>query len=82
MSNRVLRAVIAVLVILSGIALEMPLAAQASGAGNTMTITNRSGVARLNYPLQFGRPFVDGAIAGEPQVLINGAPAASQADVK
>ncbi|HEY1298877.1 MAG TPA: hypothetical protein VGF07_00170, partial [Stellaceae bacterium] len=35
-----------------------------------------------NYPLQFGRPFLDGAITGEPQVLINGAPVASQADVK
>ncbi|HEY1260167.1 MAG TPA: hypothetical protein VGF34_13050, partial [Stellaceae bacterium] len=51
-------------------------------ATNTMTITNRSGVAQLNYPLQFGRPFVDGDIADEPRVLINGVPAASQADVK
>ena len=49
---------------------------------NSITLTNRSGVAQLNYPLQLGRPFVDGAVEGEPQVLINGVPAASQADVK
>ncbi len=35
-----------------------------------------------NYPYQFGRPFVDGAIANQPQVLVNGQPVATQADVK
>ena len=34
----------------------------------------RSGAAISNYPFQFGRPFLDGAIANEPQVLINGQP--------
>ncbi|HEY1261747.1 MAG TPA: hypothetical protein VGF34_21060, partial [Stellaceae bacterium] len=58
------------------------MAADASATTNSITITNRSGVAQLNYPLQFGRPFVDDDIADEPQVLINGVPAASQADVK
>ncbi|HTV44238.1 MAG TPA: hypothetical protein VMF05_02885 [Stellaceae bacterium] len=47
-----------------------------------MTLTNASGVSISKYPLQFGRPFLDGAIADEPQVLINGVPATTQADVK
>ena len=57
-------------------------AAAAQTPANTMTLRNKSGAAIANYPLQFGRPFIDGAIAGEPQVLINGAAATSQADVK
>ncbi len=51
-------------------------------ADNVMTLTNVSGSALTNYPLQFGRPFVAGEIANYPQVLINGTPAATQADVK
>ena len=39
-------------------------------------------MALSRYPLQFGRPFVDGAIANAPQVLINGVAVATQADVK
>ena len=39
-------------------------------------------MAISNYPFQFGRPFVDGAIAAAPQVLINGTPLKTQADVK
>ncbi len=61
-------------------------AAQAAASpkriANSITITNKSGAAISNYPFQFGRPFVDGAIANEPQVLINGQPAVTQADVK
>src|SRR6516165_7157703 len=49
---------------------------------NSITITNKSGTAISNYPFQFGRPFVDGAIANAPQVLINGQPVTTQADVK
>src|SRR5271169_3357726 len=49
---------------------------------NSITITNQSGVPISNYPFQFGRPFIDGAIANEPQVLINGSPVTTQADVK
>jgi hypothetical protein len=40
------------------------------------------GGAIRNYPYQFGRPFIDGAIANQPQVLVNGQPVATQADVK
>jgi hypothetical protein len=49
---------------------------------NAITVTNKSGVAISNYPFQFGRPFLDGAIPRAPRVLIGGTPAASQADVK
>ena len=49
---------------------------------NSITIRNASGAIRKNYPYQFGRPFVDGAIANQPQVLVNGQPVATQADVK
>src|SRR5271169_4639305 len=49
---------------------------------NRITITNQSGAAISNYPFQFARPFIDGAIANEPQVLINGSPVTTQADVK
>ena len=49
---------------------------------NSITLTNESGAAIRNYPLQFGRPFLDGAIADEPQVLVGGTPVATQADVK
>ena len=44
--------------------------------------SSSSGGAISNYPYQFGRPFVDGAIANQPQVLVNGQPVATQADVK
>ncbi len=49
---------------------------------NSIAVTNQSGVAIRNYPLQFGRPFLDGAIEDEPQVLIGGTPVTTQADVK
>src|SRR3954452_8711703 len=52
------------------------------GRAQTITIANRSGTAQTNYPLQFGRPFVSGEIAHYPQVLINGTPVQTQADVK
>ena len=53
-----------------------------TGRVNSITVSNVSGVAISNYPFQFGRPFVDGAIAAAPQVLINGTPLKTQADVK
>jgi hypothetical protein len=36
---------------------------------NSITVTNASGGAISNYAYQFGRPFVDGTIANQPQVL-------------
>src|SRR4051794_35589991 len=49
---------------------------------NTITITNKSGSAQINYPLQFGRPFIQGKIPNYPQVKIGGTPVPTQADVK
>ncbi len=54
----------------------------AKGVVNSVTIADKSGVARTNYPLQFARPFVEGEIADYPQVLVNGSAAPTQADVK
>ena len=59
-----------------------PLASSGQAPGNTMTIANVSGTSASSYPLQFGRPFVDGAVANAPQVLINGSAVTTQADVK
>ena len=47
-----------------------------------MTVANVSGTSASSYPFQFGRPFIDGAIANAPQVLINGSAVTTQADVK
>ena len=55
---------------------------RAQKADNTIRITNMSGVVQRNYPLQLGRPFVCGEIAHYPQVIINGTPVLTQADVK
>src|SRR5487761_619060 len=49
---------------------------------NSMTVSDASGAGETNYPLQFGRPFVKGAIPHAPQILVNGQPVPSQADVK
>jgi hypothetical protein len=49
---------------------------------NMITITDALGTGETNYPFQFGRPFVEGAISQAPQVLINGVAVPSQADVK
>ncbi len=57
-------------------------AAAQAAPSNVITIANQSGLVLTNYPLQFGRPFLSGAIPGQPQVLINGAPVPTQADVK
>jgi hypothetical protein len=51
-------------------------------ATNQIFVTDKSGSTQTNYPMQFGRPFVCGEIAHYPQVIINGTPATTQADVK
>jgi hypothetical protein len=56
--------------------------AQPKPVANSITITNTSGAAIVNYPFQFGRPFLQRAIPHAPQVLINGRPVTTQADVK
>ncbi len=49
---------------------------------DSMILTNRSGTAQSQYPLQFGRPFLPGKVANFPQVVVNGTPVPTQADVK
>jgi hypothetical protein len=65
--------------------LSIQIAAPA-GPANTMTVSDASGSGETNYPLQFGRPFLQGAIpSGQcPVVSVDGAgnAATSQADVK
>ena len=56
--------------------------AATKGVTNSITMRTRAAAPISNYPYQFGRPFVDGAIANQPQVLVNGQPVATQADVK
>ena len=56
----------------------------APGPANLIRLSNQSGVAIANYPLQFGRPFRDGVIpSGQcPVVFANGTRLATQADIK
>jgi hypothetical protein len=49
---------------------------------NTATIREIAGVTTEQYPLQFGRPFRQGEIPGSPQVVADGVPLPTQADVK
>ena len=55
---------------------------RAAKADHTVRITNMSEVVQRNYPLRFARPFICGEIAHYPQLLVNGAAAPTQADVK
>jgi len=50
--------------------------------GNGITISEQDGVATTNYPIQVGRPFVQGDIRQYPQAVINGVAVPTQADVK
>lgn len=49
---------------------------------NTFTIREDVSTTTTNYPVQIGRPFVEGEIADYPQVLITGTPVTTQADIK
>lgn len=49
---------------------------------NSITLTNPTATTVTNYPYQFGRPFVDGAIPHSPMVLVNGTAVPSQSDIK
>ena len=53
------------------------------GPANTITLSLPTGQAAVtNYPFQFARPFLQGAILHAPQVLVNGTPVTTQSDVK
>ena len=66
----------------NAVMLDANAAAPPKRVANSLTIRNESGSVRKDYPFQFGRPFVEGVIANQPQVLVNGTPLATQADVK
>jgi hypothetical protein len=51
-------------------------------AENSLTISERAGVTTANYPIQVGRPFVQGEIKNFPQALIDGQVIPTQSDVK
>ena len=53
-----------------------------SDPGNSITIKEKAGVTTNQYPIQIGRPFVQGEIPNFPQAVINGTSVATQADVK
>jgi hypothetical protein len=59
-----------------------PLPVASNDDSNIIIVTNPQNVAVLNYPLQFARPFVAGEIAQFPQLVLNGQPIPTQADVK
>ncbi len=49
---------------------------------NSFTVREKSGVTTKNYPLQIGRPFLQGEIKNFPQAILNGTKLKTQADVK
>ena len=66
-----------------GIVLFSLLSAPAWCVTDSVTIYEQGGATTTNYPIQIGRPFVDGEIATCPQPVIGGTPAANwQADIK
>ncbi len=63
---------------------HQPQALAASGVPNTITITEKSGSNQTNYPVQIGRPFVQGEIPSgqSPQAFLGSAALNTQVDVK
>lgn len=59
-----------------------PITAPPPNAANSISVANRSGTAQTNYPLQFGRGFLQGEISNYPQMLVGGTPVPTQANVK
>jgi hypothetical protein len=48
------------------------------GITNSINITEMAGVFSSNFPVQIGRPFLQGEIANYPPVLVNGTTATTQ----
>jgi hypothetical protein len=63
-------------------ALILASSSEVFGVTNSLTITEQAGVTTSNYPVQLGRPFVQGEIANYPQAIVNGTSVTTQADVK
>ncbi|MCK6554766.1 hypothetical protein L6Q96_09335 [Candidatus Binatia bacterium] len=68
--------------ILYGLAIICLWGHSAGAVTNSLTITEKAGSTTTNYPIQLGRPFVQGEIAGFPQAMVDGTPVLTQADVK
>ncbi len=49
---------------------------------NQITIAEQAGVSSTLYPVQIGRPFVEGEIPHYPQAVVDGSEVETQADVK
>jgi hypothetical protein len=60
---------------------QSPVTPVINNIANTMSLSLPTGTA-TSYPYQFGRVFKQGVIANYPQVLIDGVPQTTQADVK
>ena len=54
----------------------------AQNPANSITVKEKAGITTNQYPIQIGRPFVQGEILSYPQALINGVAVPTQADVK
>lgn len=61
---------------------EAPTSPGTPNAENIATLTNVSGSTVTSYPLRIGRVFAEGEIADSPQLLVDGTPATTGADVK
>lgn len=53
-----------------------------SGQENAIGIRNGSEINLTDYPAQIGRPFVKGEIQDYPQIVMDGEPLVTQADIK
>jgi len=69
----------AIAALLGTLAAASPASAQPP---DTIRISRAGDTTVTDYPYQFGRPFVQGEIRHFPQVLVNGTPIVTQADVK
>jgi hypothetical protein len=49
---------------------------------NTLVITEPHGIDHINYPIQIGRPFIQGEITHFPEVIHSGVVVPTQADIK
>lgn len=57
-------------------------ATSSPSADNTATLKNVSGSTVTNYPLRFGRIFMQGELLDAPQILVDGSPVTTQSNVK
>jgi hypothetical protein len=66
----------------NALAKESSLAAPSSNSSNTLTVNSANGQTYTNVPLQIGRVFRQGEVAGCPRANLDGVPIEAQFDVK